>query len=748
MVIVIATVDTGLTQGGAVTGDNIAGPAPPVPPAVFTRDELGRVTMRAIPLDAPITLDGALNEAIYQTVAPVTGFIQQNPNEGELATEQSEVWVLFDSEMIYVSARCWTSQPDRIVANEMKRDSSGLFGNDTFGVVFDTFYDRRNGVSFDTNALGALMDGAITDERTFNLDWNTLWDVSTSRFEDGWTVEFAIPFKSLRYRPGPVQIWGINFERRVSWKNEVSFLTPIPAAAGSFMLSSAATLVGLAVPPSDIRLEVKPYAISDVTTDFTSTPALTNQLDGDVGLDVKYGLTEGLTADFTYNTDFAQVEVDEQQVNLTRFSLFYPEKREFFLEGQGIFQFGGEGSNSFSTGSTFVTSAPILFFSRRIGLDDGSEVPILGGGRLTGTAGPYSIGLLNVQTGEASGGRAAPTNFSTVRVKRNVLRRSAIGGIFTNRSVATNGGGSNQAYGVDGVFSFYDHLNVNTYIARTETPELRGDDVSYQAQLDYNGDRWGVKIDRLGVGANFNPEVGFVRRTDFRRNFASIRFSPRPESIAAVRKFSWESSLDYITDGTGLPETRIQMGVFGIEFENSDAFFAGVTNTYEFLKQPFVITRDISIPVGGYSFVSSGMAYSLGGQRMISGMLMFERGDFFGGDKTTVGYMMGRVSVTSQLSIEPSLSFNRVTLPQGGFTTELVAARATYTITPRMFVAALSQFNSVSNALSTNIRLRWEYQPGSELFIVYTDQRDTLAPQFPVLENRAIVIKINRLFRF
>ena len=748
MVIVIATVDTGLTQGGAVTGDNIAGPAPPVPPAVFTRDELGRVTMRAIPLDAPITLDGALNEAIYQTVAPVTGFIQQNPNEGELATEQSEVWVLFDSEMIYVSARCWTSRPDRIVANEMKRDSSGLFGNDTFGVVFDTFYDRRNGVSFDTNALGALMDGAITDERTFNLDWNTLWDVSTSRFEDGWTVEFAIPFKSLRYRPGPVQIWGINFERRVSWKNEVSFLTPIPAAAGSFMLSSAATLVGLAVPPSDIRLEVKPYAISDVTTDFTSTPALTNQLDGDVGLDVKYGLTEGLTADFTYNTDFAQVEVDEQQVNLTRFSLFYPEKREFFLEGQGIFQFGGEGSNSFSTGSTFVTSAPILFFSRRIGLDDGSEVPILGGGRLTGTAGPYSIGLLNVQTGEASGGRAAPTNFSTVRVKRNVLRRSAIGGIFTNRSVATNGGGSNQAYGVDGVFSFYDHLNVNTYIARTETPELRGDDVSYQAQLDYNGDRWGVKIDRLGVGANFNPEVGFVRRTDFRRNFASIRFSPRPESIAAVRKFSWESSLDYITDGTGLPETRIQMGVFGIEFENSDAFFAGVTNTYEFLKQPFVITRDISIPVGGYSFVSSGMAYSLGGQRMISGMLMFERGDFFGGDKTTVGYMMGRVSVTSQLSIEPSLSFNRVTLPQGGFTTELVAARATYTITPRMFVAALSQFNSVSNALSTNIRLRWEYQPGSELFIVYTDQRDTLAPQFPVLENRAIVIKINRLFRF
>ena len=198
MVILTAAVDTGLTQGVTANGDNIAGPAPPVPPAVFTRDELGRVTMRAIPLDAPITLDGELNESIYETVAPVTGFIQQNPNEGEFATEQTEVWVLFDSEMIYVSARCWVSEPDRIVANEMKRDSFGVFGNDTFGVVFDTFYDRRNGFSFDTNVLGALFDGAITDERTFNLDWNTLWDVSTGRFEDGWTVECAIPCKSLR----------------------------------------------------------------------------------------------------------------------------------------------------------------------------------------------------------------------------------------------------------------------------------------------------------------------------------------------------------------------------------------------------------------------------------------------------------------------------------------------------------------------------------------------------------------------
>ena len=753
--ILTTAVETGLTQGVTVAGVTVDGPAPPVLPEVVTRDDSGRVTMRAIALNEPIALDGELNESIYRTVAPVTGFIQQNPNEGELATEQTEVWVLFDRDTIYVSARCWNSQPDRIVANEMKRDSPGMFGNEAFGVVFDTFYDRRNGFSFTTNLLGALFDGTITNERTLNMDWNAVWDVSASRFEGGWTVEFAIPFKSLRYRPGPVQIWGINFERRVPWKNETSFLTPIPASlahAGAFKLSSAATLVGLEVPTSKVRLEIKPYGISDLATDRNVTPALSNSLGGDVGFDVKYGVTEGLTADFTYNTDFAQVEVDEQQVNLTRFSLFFPEKREFFLEGHGIFEFGGDrmvtATSFFSTGSQFGGDAPILFFSRRIGLDEGQEVPIRGGGRLTGKVGPYSIGLLNVQTGEVAATGAVPTNYSVVRVKRDVLRRSSVGAILTNRSVLSNGSGSNRVYGVDGTFAFYDNLNINTYLARTETSELRGDDLSYEALLDYTGDRWGVKVGRLAVGANFNPEIGFVSRNDFRRSSGSIRFSPRPQGIAAVRKFSLEGNVDYITDGLGQLETRVQQGMFGIEFESGDYFFAVIANNYEFLKKPFTITSDMSIPVGGYSFVNSRLVYFLGQQRGASGGLSFEQGGFFGGEKRSIGYFFGRMSLTPKLSIEPNLSFNWVTLPHGSFTTELVAARATYTVTPRMFVAALLQFNSGSNALGTNIRFRWEYQPGSELFIVYTDERDTLTPRFPVLENRAIILKINRLFRF
>jgi hypothetical protein len=250
------------------------------------------------------------------------------------------------------------------------------------------------------------------------------------------------------------------------------------------------------------------------------------------------------------------------------------------------------------------------------------------------------------------------------------------------------------------------------------------------------------------VGANFNPEVGFLRRDDFRRSFGSFRFSPRPRSIAAVRKFLFEGSLDYIADGAGRLETRLQQGIFGIEFENGDRFFAGGTDNYEFLKEPFDIHKDVTIPVGGYSFTNARVVYALGQQRGVSGGLTFDRGQFFGGEWTSVGYFRGRVNLSPQLSVEPSLSFNWIELPQGGFTTELLAARTTYTLTPRMFVAALLQYNSGADSLGTNIRLRWEYQPGSELFVVYNEDRDTTTRRFPGLRNRAFVVKFNRLFRF
>ena len=736
----------------AAASGSIDGPPPPLPPEVVARDARGRMTLRAIRLDAPLQLDGRLDERVYHDVPPVTGFIQQEPNEGAPAADQTEVWVAFDADTLYVSARCWSQDPDRIVANEMKRDSWGMYGNETLGVVLDTFYDRRNAFAFTTNAIGGLFDALVTDERSQNIDWNTVWDVRAGRFEGGWTVEIAIPFKSLRYRAGPAQVWGVNVQRRVASTNETSFLTPIPASlswAGAYKMSSAATLVGLEVPASGTRLEVKPFGISDFTTDRARTPA--DEAGGEVGFDVKYGVTQGLTADFTYNTDFAQVEVDEQQVNLTRFSLFFPEKREFFLEGQGIFDFGG-GFTSDSTafyfgGGQFSGTAPIMFFSRRIGLQDGRTVPIRAGGRLTGKAGPYSIGVLNVQTEEA--GAAAATNFSVARVKRDVLRRSAVGALFTGRSVSLDGAGSNQVYGVDGLFSFYDNLNITSYLAQSRRPGVsRGDAVSYQTRLDYRGDRWGLLAERLAVGADFQPEVGFVRRHDFRRNFLEGRFSPRPLSIASIRKFLFQGSLDYTTDSAGLLETRVRQGLFGIELENGDLFFAGATDSFELLKRPFEMTPDIAIPPGDYRFTNTRLVYALGQQRVVSGGLSFDRGGFFGGGRTGVGYTFGRAYLSSQLNIEPSVSFNWLALPQGDFKTELVAIRTTYTLTPRMFVAALVQYNSTLDALGTNLRFRWEYQPGSELFVVYTDERDTLDPRGPFLENRAIVVKATRLLRF
>ena len=593
------------------------------------------------------------------------------------------------------------------------------------------------------------MDGQVTDERQWNADWNPIWDVATGHVEGGWAVEAAIPFKSLRYRPGRAQVWGFQLRRENRWRNEVSYLTRLPDGLGTqglMMVSFAATLVGLEVPEASRNLEIKPYAISEVSGDRNATPTISNDLGGDVGLDVKYSVTQNLTADLTVNTDFAQAEADEQQVNLTRFSLFFPEKREFFLENQGLFAFGGAGSVAFRGGGG---DTPILFYSRQIGLHQGLEVPMEVGGRLTGRVGAFSLGVMNIQTGVETVSGAPATNFSVVRVKRDILRRSSIGALFTRRSVSTRDPtGSNEAYGVDGTFAFYDHLNINTYWAETRTPGLRGDAVSYRTRLDYTGDHSGLQLERLVVGNDFNPEVGFLRRSAFERSFASARFSPRPQAIAAIRKLSWSGQVDYITDRAGVLETRELQGQFGIEFESSDVFDVSYTRSYELLKQPFPITPEVTIPVGGYNFEDVRASFGLGQHRRFSGRLSAEHGSFFSGERTSVGFSGGRLELSSQFSVEPSISVNRIDLPEGRFTTRLVGTRTTYTVTPLMFVSALLQYNSSNDALSTNVRLRWEYLPGSELFVVYNEQRDTLAPRFPELENRALIIKINRLFRF
>ena len=380
----------------------------------MSRDTAGRATVRAVRLTEPLDLDGSLDEPVYQEVPAITGLIQVEPVESVPASERTEAWILFDGDHVYISARCWDSAPEsQWVMNELRRDGSSTFQNENLTILLDTFYDRRNAVYLLVTPIGGRMDGQVTDERDFNLDWNPIWEVETGRFDGGWTVEMAIPFKSLRYRPGRTQVWGVQFRRMIRWKNEVAFLTPIPAArgvGGVFLVSLAATLVGLEAPEQGRTLEVKPFAITDVASDRRATPPVSNDLGGDVGLDVKYGISQNLAADLTVNTDFAQVEADEQQVNLTRFSLFFPEKREFFLENQGLFAFGGAGVREGGT--------PVMFYSRRIGLEQGRKVPLDVGGRLTGRVGAFSIGALSIHTGDESVSGAQPTTFSVVRVRQ------------------------------------------------------------------------------------------------------------------------------------------------------------------------------------------------------------------------------------------------------------------------------------------------------------------------------------------
>lgn len=750
-------------RGGARTP--AVNPPPPIAPSVLARDESGqRATVRAIPLTQPLRIDGRLDEALYREQA-VDGFIQTVPNEGAPSTERTEAWVAYDDRNLYVSCRCWDSEPpERWVANELRRDTNQLRQNDMFGMLLDTYHDKRNGFNFYTNPLGAMADQVLTDEGNPNADWNPVWYVRTGRFEGGWTVEMAIPFRSIRYHSGENQVWGLQLRRSIRRKNEWTHLTFVPAATGGaqsiFRISAAGDLAGLNLPPASRNIEVKPYAISRLTTDKLRTPAITNDLTGSGGIDVKYGITANLTADLTVKTDFAQVEVDEQQVNLTRFALQFPEKREFFLEGRGILEFGrsggvggigggGAGGGGLGGSSGPAATAPLLFYTRRIGLNAGREVPIDVGGRVTGKVGKYNVGLINIETGDEPVAGVPKTNFTIARIKRDILRRSGLGVMLMNRSVSATGRGSNQAVGVDSTFSFFQNVNFGGYYARTWNDGVTDDTDSYQARFDYLADRYGARFDVLRVGDNFNPEIGLVRRDNFTRGWGSLRFSPRPKNSKRVRKYTWEGSLEYLMNGQSQLETRTQTGRVNVEFQNSDQLTVEANDNYELLLRTFSPVPGVAIAEGGYNFRDASVQYAFGQQRRMSGTVNLARGRFYDGDITSLTISGARVAILKQFSVEPSVTLNAIRLPAADVTTKLFRARADYAFSPRRFVSALVQYSSSDKSFSSNLRFRWEYIPGSELFVVYTDDRDpTLRANVPSLKNRAFVVKINRMLRF
>lgn len=722
-------------------------PPAPVPPAVMSaRDPKGRLTIRAVRLAAPLAFDGRLDDDVYRTVPAIGGFIQQEPNEGQPASEKTELWIFFDDRNVYFSARMSSSQPDRIRANEMRRDSNNLLKNDFFYLTLDTLFDHRSGIFLLTNALGGQRDALLSDEqRGANFDFNPIWDVKSHRDDKGWTTEMVVPFKSLRYLQRREQVWAVVVGRADWWKNELTYLTPVPRSSGmggGFRVSLGATIVGIEAPPPALNLDVKPY-VTGFSNTLPSTSGLRTSLDRGYGVDVKYGLTKTLSADFTYKTDFAQAEVDDQQINLTRFNLFYPEKREFFLEGQGLFAFGGATA-------TGIGQTPILFFSRQVGLNAGQPVPIQAGGRLMGKAGAYNVGVLSIRTDEvpSSGSALVPaTQFSVMRVKRDILRRSSIGIIATERTPSASASAANLVYGADLNLNLFTNVEAVTYYARSRTPGRTGDDESYRGRFFYNGDKYGLDADHLKVGDAFNPEMGFLARSDFRRTYLLARYSPRPK-IPGVRKMTWDARLENIEGAArGNLQTRIGTGTFKIDFKSGDILTAEFERTQDRPDRAFGLPGGVLVQPGVYEYDQTTLTYALGSQRGVTGSFTANTGTFYGGRQNAVGYN-GRVELTKQLGIEPRITVTWLDLGLRHVRTELFSARTTFSMTPRMFVTAFLQYNSAAHVVGLNTRFKWEWRPGSDFFFVYSEGRDTAVAGFPGLSNRQVVAKFTRLFRF
>jgi hypothetical protein len=464
---------------------------------------------------------------------------------------------------------------------------------------------------------------------------------------------------------------------------------------------------------------------------------------------MKAGIGSGLTADLTINTDFAQVEEDEAQVNLSRFSLFQPEKREFFLEGLGLFAFGGvANTRPTSGGGGGPPIAPVVFFSRRIGLADGTPVDILAGGRITGRVGAWSIGGLQLRQ-DASAAAATPvTDFTVMRVRHDLFRRGSVGAIYTRRSHAEVGAALNQVGGIDVLLAPTQDLTINAYVARSDTPGTGNDDASYRARVEYTADRAGLQAEYLVVGDDFTPDAGLMRREDFRRSFVEGRLGGRPKGVPWLRKWNLLGTIDHITDNDGALESRTQSGAAKFELANGDGMDVTVERSYEALSEPLELADGREVPLGAYQFTMVRGGYQLGPRHSISGDLTVGVGSFYGGTIREATYR-GRLDVIPRLTLEPNVSFNHIDVPSQDrpFWVNVVGIRATWPFSPRASIGGLVQYRSDGSTIGASARLRWEYRPGSDLFVVVTEGRE-IHPTGPAPMNRTFAIKMTRLLRF
>ena len=682
-------------------------------------------------IDTKLVIDGELDEAEWDLAEPIRDFVQQDPSPGEPVSELTEVRILYDDDFLYVGVYCFDSEGEKgIVVTNLRRDFRPLDG-DLVTLALDTFDDDRNAYLFSINPFGAKRDSQVGENgRMSNQDWDVIWHVQSKITEDGWQAEMAIPFKSLRFRNTEEQVWGMNFQRRIRRKNESAHWAPIPRQYRISRISRGGRLEGLSGIRPGRNLYMKPY----ISLPVTRRPADDVDFLPDAGLDVKYGLSSELTLDLTANTDFSQVEADDLQINLTRFSLFFPEKREFFLENASVFQFGPPSGGGLLGGFRDL----IPFFSRRIGISQGSLVPILGGARMTGKVGDYTLGLLSLQDDDFQ--ETPSTNFSVMRVRRDVLSNSAMGGIFVNKQEMD--GNSNRTFGADANFSFFNFLDVSSFLLKTNTPEIQDKDLAGFFRIGWRGPLLTAQADYLSIQENFNAEVGFVPRQDIRRTTGTFGIRPRPgERIPTIREFEPSISITYLTDQENVLETRTINGRFSIRFQNDGLIWFAAQSRFERLTEPFDIRSDQTILEGDYQFNGYTMSFSSDASRMFSGNFRADTGDFWDGDKDS--YRFGfRFQPVPQFRSEITWSYDNVNLPSGDFDTKLVTTRLNYSFNPTMFLNALIQYNREQREMRSNIRFNLIHKPLSDFFLVYNERRSSTGE----VAERALIAKVTYLF--
>ncbi|HXG86945.1 MAG TPA: DUF5916 domain-containing protein [Vicinamibacterales bacterium] len=742
---VCALVLTMAANAAAASRDSATADQGPIDYATARRDR----KLPATRAGGIIELDGRLDEPSWATAPLAKDFIQNDPREGEPATFDTEVRLVYDDDALYIGVFAKDDKPSGIIINELRKDFNTGNG-DGFQVIIDTFLDERNGYQFAINPAGAKWDSQMSNEgRENNSNWDGIWDVRTRIGEAGWYAEMRIPFRTLKFSPADLQTWGINFQRRLRRLNENSYWSPLQRIHQLSRVSMAGTLEGLRGLRPGANLRVKPYGL--VSGNRLASGGVDG--DADAGVDVKYGVTSGLTWDFTVNTDFSQVEADEQQINLTRFSLFFPEKRDFFLENSGVFQFGagnerGGGGGGGGGGRQNASQDMILFFSRRIGLaDSGDAIPILGGTRLTGRVGGFSIGALNIQQRRQA---ATPsTNYTALRVRRDILGNSDVGVMFLNKDA---GALYNRAAGLDGNFRFFRDLTVNLAVAKTESPQVKlpgsGGDWYSKSSFGFRNDFWELRGAYQTIGNRFNDELGFVPRTGVNNGEFHVGTHIRPKW---ARKWLRETyphfQIENFTRRQGLGlESRYMDWHWPITLQNSTFVEVGVNPNVEMIRRPFTINsrRSIQVVPGRYEFYENFVLWRTNGSAPLAFNGRYSIGDFYGGYRR--GYELGStVRVNEHFNVSGNVAFNDISLPQGAFTTTLLSGRVNYFFNTKVFLNALLQYNTDARQWSSNVRLNIIHRPLSDLFLVYNERHDS---QSGLVQNRALIAKMTYLIAF